>query len=85
MRTVKYIVGKPLEVGYLCAAVFDYTFNHSDFRRPFREIVSAGFVDISNKGVHCYGRSETLNVESRGKEDDAIVAQSLILDYFKRE
>lgn len=37
--------------------------------------VGAGFVDTTNKGFVCYGRSESLNVASRGKQDSDICNQ----------
>jgi len=42
-------------------------------------VVSAGFVKIDwkEKTVFCYGRSESLNIASRGAEDSQIVAAVL--------
>ena len=40
------------------------------WNRPFRQVVSAGFTD----GANCYGRSETLNIGSRG-QDMVLLAQ----------
>lgn len=50
---------------------------HKDFERFRRhehlnmmEIISAGFCQItSTNGVKCWGRSESLNIDSRPKED----------------
>lgn len=39
------------------------------WNRVFREPVSAGFVTASV----CHGRSETLNLESRGQVDSALI------------
>ena len=46
-----------------------------DWRRKIRdgEAVSAGFV---TNGV-CHGRSETLNLDSRGEKDTALLAEIL--------
>lgn len=50
--------------------------NHPlDWRREPREIVSAGFIDQNNT---CYGRSETLDLESK-PEDTEILARQLAL------
>lgn len=43
--------------------------SHGSWQRTDRELVSAGFTD----GVHCLGRSETLNVESRGIQDSNLI------------
>ena len=39
-------------------------------------IVSAGFADIHNGKVHCFGRSESLSKDS-AKEDSALLAKQL--------
>lgn len=44
-----------------------------DWKRPKREIVSAGFVGADFK---CRGHSETLNLESR-EQDSALLARQL--------
>ena len=44
------------------------------WRRVFRVPVSAGFVDRMGK---CYGRSETLNLDSRPVDTDILNRQSL--------
>lgn len=41
-----------------------------DWSRALAEAVSAGFIDGSGK---CYGRSETLNLDSRGALDDILL------------
>lgn len=55
------------------AEVLNYLKVHDDkghwFRTP-RKLVSAGFTD----GNTCYGRSETLNLNSRPKEDSALLS-----------
>lgn len=60
--------------------IFPGIVNHSDFKRfrrfeNFRdvEIVSAGFVEFGENGAYCYGRSESLRMESRGEIDAAII------------
>lgn len=46
---------------------------HGDWRRVFREPVSAGFVD--GKG-NCYGESESMGLESR-EEDTHLLAKQI--------
>lgn len=43
-----------------------------NWERVTREPISAGFVDVSG---NCFGKSETLNLESRGMEDTTILAE----------
>jgi hypothetical protein len=60
------------EIHHDCAAeVFGRIKDQSTGRwnRVFREPVSAGFTD----GVSCHGRSETLNLESRGIVDERLI------------
>lgn len=57
---------------------------HADFKRFRRhthlqmdEIVAAGFVDIGRDGKpYCHGRSESLDISSRGEIDEAIILRS---------
>jgi len=40
--------------------------SHGQWHRVHRTVVSAGFVDLRTDGImRCYGRSESLNTESR--------------------
>lgn len=39
------------------------------WRRVYREPIAAGFTD----GKHCTGRSETLNLDSRGRLDEMLI------------
>jgi hypothetical protein len=41
---------------------------HGNWRRVMRNTISAGFTD----GKHCWGRSESLNIDGR-PEDDALL------------
>lgn len=43
--------------------------NSHNWQRQHREPISAGFTD----GVSCSGRSETLNLDSRGAIDAALI------------
>lgn len=42
---------------------------HNDWERHYKEPVAAGFTD----GTSCQGRSETLNLESRGRIDEMLI------------
>lgn len=43
--------------------------NHRDWIRLDRMPIAAGFTD----GKHCTGRSETLNLDSRGRLDEMLI------------
>lgn len=42
---------------------------HGNWKRIDREVISAGFTD----GKTCFGRSETLNLDSRGRLDEMLI------------
>ena len=85
MKEFKYVVvqvvGGPEEI-----YIFPKTVEHAAFaevlhyittptsgggwHRPFRKEISAGFTN----GVSCYGRSETLDLDSRYKVDEALLS-----------
>ena len=72
--------GEEHEVAFLFPGIIV----HADFARFRRHtnlrgsaIVASGFVDIGRDGKpYCYGRSESLNIGSRGEIDSAIIARS---------
>lgn len=78
MNKLKYIVDELR--GF---AIFPPYINHDDVGRLMTmrgaPPVGAGFIEISSGTVHCYGRSESLKLASRGAEDDAIIAYALNL------
>jgi hypothetical protein len=48
-------------------------------RFPNYEVQSAGFVQIIENGqVHCFGRSDSLNIDSRGEDDDIVISRQII-------
>jgi len=63
------------------AIIFNGLFTHSLVAKPFIEqgwiVNSAGFLDISD-GVKCYGKSESLKVDSEPVFDNIIVSQTLL-------
>ena len=44
------------------------------------DVVSGGFIDISNNEVNCYGESISLNLKSRGDIDSQIIAVNFDLN-----
>ena len=70
----------------LGAVVFPEFVNHSEMaRRMFKEVTSAGFVDIEaglpGVAVVCYGKSESLKLKSNPEVDTFLVRQALGLEY----
>lgn len=43
--------------------------NRRNWERNYKEPIAAGFTD----GKHCHGRSETLNLDSRGRLDELLI------------
>jgi len=43
-------------------------------------IIGAGFISLADGKVHCYGKSLSLGIPSRGAYDDDIIAENLELD-----
>ena len=86
----KYII---VEVrGCELAIMFDSIIAHSDFLRSFNKerIISAGFFavgaepsenDKNDINVSCFGKSDTLKIESR-KEDDRLLKRVLRKEFY---
>lgn len=76
MRIAKYIVwdgcGKQ-------AVVFDDLINHSDMARALgmEKVLGAGFCYLDDGAFHSYGKSISLNIHSRGQDDDKILNEKL--------
>ena len=83
MREMKYVVTKTKD-GPEQIFIFEKDIDHDrfyevlsyikeghdrDWNREFRELISAGFTD----GKTCWGKSESLNKDSRPKEDTALL------------
>lgn len=65
----------PRAVHHDCMAeVLNHIKNQSGglWERTRRKPVAAGFTD----GLKCYGRSETLNLDSRGRLDEMLIGES---------
>lgn len=77
--------GSVTDERHAIAFLFPGIIVHADFARFRRhthvqmdEIVSAGFVDFADNGatVFCFGRSESLKLDSRGEIDAEIIRRS---------
>lgn len=89
---IKYIAGKMCPSGmggmgaFDTAITFSNMLTHKDIaRRMGMDVESAGFVDFAVKDgkliIHCFGRSTSLNKDSR-PEDAKLIAQEMGLsDY----
>jgi len=51
---------------------------HGNWERVRREPISAGFIDRND---NCFGKSETLGVESRGTDDTVLLAEQKIRNF----
>lgn len=65
--------------------IFPKTMMHSDFKHM--NPITAGFVrqkmhDNDNIELECFGRSESLNLNSDASEDTYIANASMMLSYF---
>lgn len=73
MLKMKYII-RAGGHGLPCPVMFGDTENHNDIAyRLGGEIISAGFVDLGDNGVQCYGESISLNIRSRPEIDSKII------------
>ncbi len=55
-------------------------FFHDDVTHIYKsyEVLSAGFISIDKEGhLKCYGRSEGLNIASRGEADEVLIRHQL--------
>lgn len=72
---LKYIVDEYGNFMIFSPAIHHVTAQHASFRHTRGECVGAGFVDISDGKITCFGHSESLNIKSRGDEDAEIIAE----------
>jgi len=79
MNNSKYIVVKQDE--YEVIIIFPSLVTHRSMANNFNDVISAGFVEIGTKEIagytdpygSCYGKSITLNLKSREKEDTILL------------
>jgi|ETNmetMinimDraft_13_1059891.scaffolds.fasta_scaffold87586_1 hypothetical protein len=59
--------------------LFPETVGHVEMARVAdrREAVSAGFVKLDGRKIVCFGRSEELDIESRGYDDSLLICYYL--------
>ena len=50
-----------------------------DWKRVYKEVIAAGFTD----GITCFGKSETLGLDSRPVEDTALLNYGSQVAYFR--
>ena len=57
------------------AVIFSETINHSDMARALRmgNILGAGFCNTDSDRYICYGKSVSLNKQSRGPDDEKVL------------
>jgi len=75
----KYIVLQTPEGerAFLCPSE---DFYHDDLARCYEdyEVIAAGFMSVDNNGkIKCFGKSEGLNIRSRGIDDAALIRQQM--------
>lgn len=84
MNRAKYIVVRDYE-DFEHIIIFPFLLTHADVAKQMNmEVVSAGFVrlgtDIDRKPfVVCYGKSVSLNVQSRGEVDSLLAMKMFVL------
>lgn len=74
---MKYIVFKSVKDE--APVLFPHAFTHSWVAEQMKPlgVVSAGFVEITDGVVRCYGHSSSLNIPSRGDLDSKLVQAHL--------
>lgn len=77
LRPMKYIVFKSADGE--APVLFPHDFTHSWVAAELRPltVVSAGFCEIQNGRIACFGHSSSLNISSRGAVDAALVQAHL--------
>jgi hypothetical protein len=84
MNELKYIIVTPDGFNTIMGAraiIFNGLFNHCDMVPPRVTVESAGFMKLGKNGhsiVTCYGRSESLDLDSNPNFDSIIVTRTLI-------
>lgn len=72
---LKYITYEHFE-GHQAFVIFDPITNHNDMSKDLRSIkfLGAGFVGFGDdRKAHCYGKSESMRIDSRGEKDSAVI------------
>ena len=73
----KYVINHDGMCEY--ADVFPSLLDHSMVARSLPgKVISAGFVSFGEGGCSCYGRSVSLDLDSRGEEDSDLVMRQIL-------
>lgn len=74
----KYITYEHLD-RYPAYVIFDTITDHSRMaaRLSSTKIHGAGFVSFGEEGACCYGESVSMNILSRGKDDEKIINRGI--------
>jgi len=75
MDRAKYIIVQ--DGGLELPVIFSPLLKHSEVAGQ-RRIVAAGFCDISNNEVACWGKSVSLDIESRPEEDAKLIRRQIL-------
>ena len=68
MIDAKYIIVE--QDGFEMPYLFSPLVKHSEFAYKIgNKVISAGFISIGEFGINCYGKSDSLNIVSRGEKD----------------
>lgn len=76
----KYVIFQTSE-GEQAVVFPSETFFHDEMASHFstHEVVSAGFVSIGRNGkIKCSGRSTSLDIDSRGEDDEIVIERQLV-------
>ena len=70
MYETPVIFGEEMDHAQMASDLIPMASDAFEFKK---KVVSAGFVCFSTDGLYCYGQSVSLKLESRPKEDAAII------------
>lgn len=74
---MKYVRFIDMDHGVESFIVFSFHMNHDETIKRIRhiEVVSAGFVSFGTGGVQCFGRSESLRIDSQPEDSELLERQ----------
>jgi len=74
---LKYIVDENGNFMVFSPTIHHRTAEKSSYYHTRAKCIGAGFVSFGNRTVSCFGRSESLNINSNGIEDAKIIAAGM--------
>lgn len=84
MKYIIYSKNSGRDVDIIRPVIFDSLMQHSTMANVLElvrdEVLTAGFIELSGKGIRCYGKSISLKVESMGEEDAKLVQKFFDMD-----